>query len=155
VRDTARIANVAPGNISLFPDAWSIPENGSVNLSGVFSDPGFDAQTVLIQWGDGSPDTTLNLPASAGSFIPFTAGPHTYLDKPLNQPFEFFLIHVAITDDHDIGTANTFVQVYDVAPTAHLSGPTSGVWGQSLTFDLSADDPSPLDRAASFTYTLH
>jgi hypothetical protein len=44
--------------------------------------------------------------------------------------------------------------VNNVPPTASVSGPGTGVVGQVLTFTLGASDPSPVDRAAGFTYAL-
>jgi hypothetical protein len=40
-------------------------------------------------------------------------------------------------------------------PTASLSGPSSGVLYQPLTFTLGASDPSPTDQAGNFTYAIN
>lgn len=46
------------------------------------------------------------------------------------------------------------VTVDNVAPTAAVSGPATGVRGQVLTFTVSANDVSTPDRAAGFTYKI-
>ena len=44
--------------------------------------------------------------------------------------------------------------VNNVAPTASITGPSSGVPGQPVTFTLGASDPSSADQAAGFGYTI-
>jgi Ca2+-binding RTX toxin-like protein len=44
--------------------------------------------------------------------------------------------------------------VNNVSPTAHVAGPALGVRGQPRLFQFSATDPSPVDQAAGFTYTI-
>jgi Ca2+-binding RTX toxin-like protein len=51
-------------------------------------------------------------------------------------------------------TANLNVTVNNLAPSASVNGPTSGIRGQALTFTLGATDPSPTDQAAGFTYAI-
>jgi hypothetical protein len=56
-----------------------------------------------------------------------------------------------------ISNAQTFT-ITNVAPVAAISGPTDGfqgVQGQTRTFTLTATDPSPVDQAAGFTYTIN
>ncbi|HBI46175.1 MAG TPA: hypothetical protein DDY78_25475, partial [Planctomycetales bacterium] len=58
-----------PGNIQLNVSASDVPINQPFTLSGSFTDLGtLDANTVVVAWGDGSPNTTLVLPAQARSF---------------------------------------------------------------------------------------
>ena len=47
------------------------------------------------------------------------------------------------------------VAVANVAPTPGLSGYTTGLATQVLTFTATATDPSPVDRAAGFTYNIN
>jgi hypothetical protein len=67
-----------------------------------------------------------------------------------------FHVRVRVTDAH--GNTATSVpiplQLNNVAPTASLSGPSDGVPGQPRTFTFAATDPSPIDQAAGFTYTI-
>jgi hypothetical protein len=51
-------------------------------------------------------------------------------------------------------TADITAPVVNVQPTASITGPASGVTGQSLTFTVGATDPSPSLDAAGFTYTI-
>ncbi len=46
------------------------------------------------------------------------------------------------------------LQVENVAPTAGIAGPGSGVRGQSLSFTLTAADVSAGDQAAGFTFSV-
>ncbi|MBX3415675.1 MAG: putative Ig domain-containing protein [Pirellulales bacterium] len=46
------------------------------------------------------------------------------------------------------------ITVVNAAPTATLSGPTTGVPGESLLFTLLATDPSSADQAAGFTFHI-
>jgi hypothetical protein len=59
-------------------------------------------------------------------------------------------------DDHEAGSTSLQVAVRNVAPTARLVGPAGhdGVRGQVRTFRLGADDASPVDQAAGFSYTI-
>ncbi len=58
------VTNVAPQAIVLSALPASIQENESVTLSASFIDPGLlDTHEVVIDWGDGSETTTIQLPA--------------------------------------------------------------------------------------------
>ena len=71
------INNVAPAVDRVRPTPGAINENGSTTLSGSFTDPGAsDTHTVVINWGDGSPNTTINLAAGVLTF----SGSHQYKD---------------------------------------------------------------------------
>src|SRR5439155_1188553 len=73
------VNNVAPSNVQLSLSAATINENGSTTLSGSFDDPGtLDTHTVVITWGDGSANTTLNL---AAGVLSFSGVSHQYLDN--------------------------------------------------------------------------
>src|SRR5207247_1513213 len=71
------VNNVVPSDIGLTSSAAAINENDSITLGGSFADPGSqDTHTVLIDWGDGSPATSLSLGAGVLSF----GASHQYLD---------------------------------------------------------------------------
>jgi hypothetical protein len=152
------VTNVAPANVALSLSAASINEGQSVTLGGSFTDPGVrDTHTVVIDWGDGTsqiPDVqTVNL-ATRG-LLTFGVS-HPYLDNPAGQPAGSFAIFVTVTDnDNGQGVGSASIQVNNVAPTAGLSGPVNGVPGQPRTFTFYATDPSPVDQAAGFTYTVN
>ncbi|MGE3467423.1 MAG: beta strand repeat-containing protein, partial [Pyrinomonadaceae bacterium] len=98
---TVTVNNVAPSNVMLSLSATTIDENSSTTLSGSFTDPGtLDTHAVTINWGDGSPNTVLNLAAGVTA-IPDTA--HTYVDdNPPGTPSDVYTITVTVADD-DLG----------------------------------------------------
>lgn len=118
------VNNVAPASVTLTSSAASILENGSLSLSGVFTDPGvLDTHTVVIDWGDGSATTTLTLAAGVLTFGPAS---HTYLDdNPTGTASDSYPIGVTITDkDGGIGSGSTSVTVNNVAPViTSVTGP--------------------------------
>src|SRR5205814_1864234 len=72
---TTTVKNVAPTITSLNVTP-TIDENGTVTLTGTFTDPGTqDSYTLVINWGEGSPQTLI---LAAGT-RDFTAT-HQYLD---------------------------------------------------------------------------
>src|SRR5262249_5320249 len=91
------VNNVAPSGVLVTADPATINENGSVTLSGSFTDPGTqDTHTVTIDWGDGSSATTVNLAAGVTSFDGIT---HQYLDdNPTGTPSDIYTISVTVTD---------------------------------------------------------
>ncbi len=141
------VNNVAPANVTLTPSPAAINENDSTTVNGSFTDPGtLDSHTVLIKWGDGSADTTLNL---AAGVLTFSAS-HQYLDNPAGQAHGgAFGVSATVTDkDGDSGSGGTSVVVHNVAPTVTaLTGPTPspGVRGQTLSFGGAFTDPGTLD----------
>src|SRR5262249_26301558 len=84
---------VAPSNVTLSANPATSDENDTTTLSGSFADPGtLDTHTVVINWGDGSADTTLSLSAGVLSF----SAAHQYLD---NQPGDApYTISATVTD---------------------------------------------------------
>src|SRR5262249_41502851 len=66
-----------------------------------------------------------------------------------------YVVTLNVTDkDGDVGTASATIDVNNVAPTAAISGPADGVRGQTRTFTLTATDPSSVDQAAGFTFSV-
>lgn len=108
------VNNVAPvlSNLALNP---SPPTGGSpANLSGTVTDAGLlDTHTVVIDWGDGSPTTTLNLAAGVMNFN----AAHTY------NTLGNFDITVTASDD-DGGTTSETLNVNSVPP-APPAAPTN------------------------------
>jgi hypothetical protein len=138
------ISNVDPVILSL--SATSVDENGTVTLSGTYSDVGSqDTHTLTINWGEGP--VTLPLPVSGGSFS-FT---HQYLDdNPTGTAGDTYTIGVTLTDD-DTGfdTDSTTTTITNVAPVvAAMSGASIGVPGQSLSYATTFTDVGTLDTHA-------
>jgi hypothetical protein len=104
---TVTVANVAPHIISLTgPPTIPISIGSSLNLNGVFTDPGcLDTHTVTILWDDGQ-TTTENLPVGV-----YTASrSHTYTTPGV------YTITFIVTDDDggsDTRSIETYVVVYD------------------------------------------
>jgi hypothetical protein len=99
-----------------------------------------ETHTVVIDWGDGSAPTTLQL---AAGVLTFSAS-HPYLDnRSGDAPFT---IQVTITDQEGASTSgDTSVVVKNVAPTAS-AGPDQTVnQGSPVTLSGSFTDPGTLD----------
>lgn len=141
------VKNVAPEVEPLSLSASEIDENGSITINGTFNDPGtLDTHEILLDWGDASTPTFISL---TGGERAFTAT-HQYLDDGM------YTITADVTDD-DAGVsaaATALITVQNVAPTASIAGPSTGVRNKPFAFTLGAADPSPIDQAADFTYAI-
>lgn len=138
------VVNVAPSGLTLSQSSTSISEGGSMTLSGSFTDPGADTETVVIKWGDGK-STTLNLSSTQRTF----SATHQYLDNPAGQPNGSFTISVSVTDQNNVGTSGiASIQVSDVAPSATI---LIALYDndKTVTFAAGVTDPGTLD---TFTY---
>src|SRR5205807_270936 len=134
------VNNVAPSNVQLSLSAATINENGSTTLGGSFTDPAtLDTHTVVITWGDGSANTTLNL---AAGVLTFSGASHQYLDNGS------YTIAVTVADnDTASGQASTAVTVSNLAPSnvqLSLSAATINENG-STALSGSFTDPGTLD----------
>jgi len=150
------VNNVAPAVMSL-NSASTINENGVYTLNGTFHDAGtLDTHTVFINWGGGTPgqasegSTTLNntdLTYLGNGNWSFSAS-HQYLDdNATGTSSDAYAIGVRITDsDTGLGSGGTTVTVNNVAPVvAAVSGPSSGVRGQAMSFSGSFTDVGTQD----------
>ena len=141
---TTTITNVNPDILTL--NATSVNEDGTVTLSGTYSDVGTqDTHSLTINWGEGAPET---LPVSGGTFS-FT---HQYLDdNPTNTPWDVYTISVTLTDDDtgtDVGSATTTIT--NVAPVFTGLSNTSpdcgdAAEGQSISISGSFTDVGTQD----------
>ena len=142
-----QVQNVAPHDVTVTPSPSTINENGSITLGGSFIDPGtLDTHSVVISWGDGSTDTTINL---AAGVVTFSGVSHQYLDdNPTGTASDSYTIGVTVTDkDAGVGTGTTSVTVNNVAPsglTANLSDEDINE-GDPTTLSGSFTDPGTLD----------
>jgi hypothetical protein len=66
------------------------------------------------------------------------------------------LVRVEVDDGHGHVVTSTAapVTINNAPPTTSVSGPSTGAFGQALTFTLGAADPSPADQAAGFAYSI-
>ncbi len=143
---TINILNAPPTNLGLTLNASAINENGTVVLTGSFTDPGLlDTHRVTISWGNSPLPTVLNLATGARTF---SASQPYRDDDPSGSPFDFYTIQVEVRDDDgDAAAASTTVRVNNLAPQVNpIMGPNSGVRGQPLTFAGSYSDVGPLDQ---------
>ncbi len=104
------VSNVAPTIVQA--DATRIDAAGFTTLTGTVTDPGvFDALTVLIDWGDGSPEGLATIDPISGQFTAV----HQYA---ILNPGDVFAITLSALDDSgDRTTGVVTVQAANVAPS--------------------------------------
>jgi hypothetical protein len=150
---TLTYTDTLPSGLTLTPSAAALNEGDSLNLAGSFADPDSgDAHTVLVNWGDGSANTTVNL---AAGVLSFSGVSHPYLDNPTGQPAGSFPVSVTVTDSFGYSvSAGTSVQVKNVAPALAIAGaPASSPEGTAINLGSTVADPGPVDQASPFTFT--
>jgi hypothetical protein len=132
------VNNATPSNLQLSFANTSISEGDTAMLNGSFTDPGvLDTHTVVINWGDGSATTTLNL---AANVLNFTAN-HPYVSSlPDDAPYT---VQVTVTDEENASTSAAItLNVNTVNPTLTLSGPSTGNPESPYALNLSASTPN-------------
>ena len=140
---TVTVNNVDPVIDSLA--VTSVDENGTVHLTGTYSDVGTqDTHEITIDWGEGSPQTV----ALSGGSFDIT---HQYLDDdPSNTGSDVYTVNVTVTDD-DTGTDAGSVEttITNVAPVLTVNDPAplsnKGAEGEPITLELDFTDPGTLD----------
>jgi Ca2+-binding RTX toxin-like protein len=132
---------------------YAVAEYGSVPLDALTgsSDANQSSESLVYAWdfdGDGNfGEASTAYGDERGATPLFLAN----LDGPSQVQ-----VQVRVTDDSGASTtADEWIQVNNVAPTASLTGPTTGVRGQPRTFTFSATDPSSADRSAGFDYSIN
>jgi titin len=120
---TLTVNDVPVSNLSLSLASSSINEGSSASLSGSFTNPSaVDANTLVINWGDGSANTTVTLPAGAITFSGIT---HQYLEESAGQPNGSFPISVTVSDNEGgQASASSSIQVND-APLSDTTTATA------------------------------
>jgi VCBS repeat-containing protein len=66
-----------------------------------------------------------------------------------------YTVTLTVSDDVASSSDTLILTVWSYDPLALISGPGSGVRGQTRTFNLTAYDPSPADHLAGFTYSIN
>jgi uncharacterized repeat protein (TIGR03803 family) len=138
---TVTVNNAVPVLSNVVATPSTINAGGITNLSGTVSDAGtLDTHQIVINWGDGSPNTTLNLAAGVTAFN----SSHQY------NASGTFNIGVTATDD-DTGSANGGASVTvnpspqqpPVLSNVAVSSPVSENGTATLTGNIS--DPNASD----------
>ena len=114
--------------------------------------------SVVIQATDDDPNDLLTFTLDTfppGASIDPASGTISWIpgDGPATS-----VVKVRVTDDGSPGLSNTMsfeITVENLAPASSFSGPMSGVRGEPFAFTLGASDPSPVDQAAGFTYSIN
>lgn len=127
-------------NISPTP----VTEGEIATLTGTFTDPDNDNDPfrVVIDWGDGSENTTLTLAPGIRSF----SATHRFLDDSGDGgPLVITVRVIDVTGGE--GVATLPVSGYNVPPTVSITGVPSGVVLEGKGFSLGSlvQDTSPLD----------
>ncbi len=144
-------ANSPPAITSLSLDETVISENDSVDLSGTFDDIDIiDTHSVLINWGDGSANTVIDLTGGERSFDAM----HQYLDDP-GGATDIYTVSVTVTDDDGASDSGDIdVTVLNIAPDITLLSLAQAVIDENGIADLSGmfTDAGSLD---SHTVTIN
>jgi len=129
--NTPPVVNAGPDLIANEGAAVSFDGRASTDADG-------DPLSYLWNFGDGSTGT--------GPVVS-----HTYADNGV------YTVTLTVDDGRRDGLRSdtALVTVSNVAPAASLAGPADGVRGQPRTFTLGASDPSPVDQAAGFTFSIN
>jgi hypothetical protein len=133
-----------PPVLDSIPDQ-SIAEGSTLQLTAQATDPESPPETLTFSLGQGAP---------AGMTIDGTTG---QLTLPAGDGPASYSATVIVTDNGSppLSDSKTFnITVNNVAPTAAVTGPTDGVPWQTLSFVLSATDPSSADQVAGFTFAV-
>ncbi|MBY0587807.1 hypothetical protein K2X85_11565, partial [bacterium] len=128
---------------------YTVAEGNSLVLNGSSVDPDF-GQTVTFSWdlnGDGvygdATGATPTLTWSQLQALGINDGPGSRT------------VRVRTFDGFDTTTsASTTLTIINTAPTATISSQSAAVRGETISFTLTASDPSSVDQAASFTYQV-
>jgi uncharacterized delta-60 repeat protein len=89
--------------------------------------------------------------ASTDGVLGSSVAPFTFTPDEVGT----YIVTLTVTDSSGATSSVTNTCLVDnVPPTSSVSGPSSAVVNQPLTFALGATDPSTVDQAAGFTYTV-
>jgi hypothetical protein len=134
----------APTNVTVTPSSAGILENDSVSLSGTFADADpLSTHTVVIDWGDSSPTTTLQLGAGVTVFSTLS---HPYRNnRPGDAPYTITATVVNQTGLSGSSSAGVVVNNAPPAITTLSLSPNPGSANQPVTFSCTFTDVGTLD----------
>jgi subtilisin family serine protease len=122
---TVTAVNDSPANLDVTASASTLNEGDALTLSGSFSDPDKDdPHTVTIDWGDGTPSTTIALAPGTFTF----SVTHAYRDdNPTATALDLNAISVIVRDGAGaVASANGSVTVGNLTPVVGLAtGPAA------------------------------
>jgi hypothetical protein len=150
---TLTVNDVPVSNLSPALQASAITEGGSASLSGSVTNPSpVDANTVLISWGDGSANTTVNLVPGVMTFSGIT---HQYREESAGQPNGTYSISVTVSDNEGGQTsAGTAIQVAD-APLSATGTAVTPVTKTAFTGVVAGfTDADPNCTPSDYTATI-
>lgn len=139
------VHDVAPSDV-VFEPAARVDEAATVTWNGAFADPGLrDTHQVVVDWGDGTDETVLDLAPGARTF----AADHVYVDDdPTATPQDGYTATVTVTDDDGlVGSFTDVFTVHDVAPSALALVVEPAAFDEDGTTTLTGTftDPGTLD----------
>jgi hypothetical protein len=168
---TATATNLVTGDTSEFSPEVQLPfaltdvapiaavsEGQSVTLQAtIVTDPNNEPLTVSWGFAEFNADGSVGPPVYSG-----VVGTNTTLTWSqlvalgINDGPSTWVITMKVSDNqgNSFIAGPTNLNVANTPPTAAVSGPTTAVAGQVLAFTLGTSDPSPVDQAAGFTYTV-
>ncbi len=136
-------APAAPSLAYVRVDRTVIAENDTVTLSGAYSDPDSSHQ-VIIDWGDGSPETVAELDEATGTFDVV----HQYLDDGASgTEADDYTISVRMEDPDSeiVDSATSVVTVENTRPRLEDMSVAPLEEGAIATLTATIDDPGSLD----------
>ena len=148
---TVTIANVAPHTVELTSSdsAGVLQENQKASIIGSFVDPGLgDDHDVVIDWGDGSVDTRLELVRGARTF----AADHIYIDdNPTNTASDEYTVTVTLDDDDRGSVSSTSdITVENVEPTFTTIDVTDALEDEAGSLTVTYDEKNTVSFEADF-----
>ena len=134
---------IVPQNVVFRDDGGStvtgVTEGAPVRLDGSFADPGIEAHTITIDWGDGSSLEMLYLAAGVSNF----AAEHIYSDDP-NGSLDDYSVSIVVADaDLDRDSTVLPITIGNVSPIARIvdnGSDSSTVRLAAVVTDDGADD---------------
>ncbi|MEZ5118097.1 MAG: hypothetical protein R2737_17695 [Candidatus Nanopelagicales bacterium] len=151
---TASVANAAPTVTVGGPaDELDISETGTARVQVRVDDPGPDAGTLRVTWGDGSKQDVDYQTADLGSDLVLE---HTYADDPAGTPDTYPITVRAIEKDGgESATETTTATVANVAPTVtEVAGSSQVPARVAAVLSFNATDPSLPDVEAGLTFVV-
>ncbi len=151
--ESITVRNVAPQLFDLSLLNSEIDENGTVSVTGSYSDVGLaDTHTIIINWGDFTTSQATLVPNPLGGGGTFTAS-HLYVDDvPAGTAFDTYAVTAEISDDDGATSAPApvgIVKVNNVRPSDLIVSvdALNAVVAEGGTLLLSASfvDPGTVD----------